>query len=348
MSVEYVRSLVVYTLSSLSSNALPHKKTHSARLECEASHETLCAHWCIVTQSPKREATFHSVRLERGVVSHSTAPIYCMRASDTHRSALGKVFTSIATTCITLPHTATHCNTLQHTTMQYNALQLQRTANTQGSVVGCSRGAAPEHNLLQLTASQCNYCNLLQLIATHCNSLQRTAIHCNSLQLTATHCNSLQLTATHCNSLQHTQGVLVNVLTQALLLSTSAAGTGRYTLSSHAATRYNTLQSTAIHCNTQQARCSNMHVHILCREKLQYTATHYNTLQHTATHCNTLQHTALHCNTLHHAAAHCNTLQHTATHCSTLHYSATLCNTLHYTATHCATLQHTVTHCNTL
>ena len=81
-----------------------------------------------------------------------------------------------------------------------------------------------------------------------------------------------------------------------------------YTLQ-HAATRCNTLQRTATHCNTMQhGRRRDFRVVI---QKLQHTATYYNTLQHTTTHCNTLQHTMTHCNTLQHAATHCNTRQHT-------------------------------------
>jgi len=56
--------------------------------------------------------------------------------------------------------------------------------------------------------------------------------------------------------------------------------------------------------------------HVTCRNTLQHTATHCNTLQHSATHvihtCVARHVTCL--ITLQHTATHCNTLQHTATH----------------------------------
>jgi len=72
--------------------------------------------------------------------------------------------------------------------------------------------------------------------------------------------------------------------------------------------------------------------------RMQYTATHCNTLQHTATHRNTTAYLRIaRYNTLHHTAPHCNTLQHTATHRNTLQHTTTHSNTLQH-------LQHTAIH----
>jgi len=92
---------------------------------------------------------------------------------------------------------------------------------------------------------------------------------------------------------------------------------------------------------------------LVCRNTLQRTATHCNTLHHqlhlldpslpqrTTSHCNTQQRTATHCNALQRTATHCNALQRTATHCRT----ATYCHTLQHTRTH---MQYTATRAATL
>ena len=170
----------------------------------------------------------------------------------------------------TLQHTATLCNTL----LLY--LHIEGAARISGltTLTNTLQHTATHCNTLQHSAPVCTYRRCCESrvwplshshlhTATHCNTLQHTATH---MQHTTTHCNTLQHTATHCNTLLQT-AALCNTL---LLYVHTGGAANRGSDHSH------------IHPNTLQHTCN----------KLQHTATHYNTLQHTATHCNTLQHTA--------------------------------------------------------
>ena len=96
--------------------------------------------------------------------------------------------------------------------------------------------------------------------------------------------------------------------------------------------------------------------------KLQHTATSYNTLQHKHHHLTTHHLTATHCNTpqqTHHhlTATHCNTLQHTHHHlthqcedtpCSVLQCVAVYCSVLQCVAVCCSVLQCVAVCCSVL
>jgi len=210
-----------------------------------------------------------------------------------------------------LHHTATHCNTFQHTATYCPAIWNRlRSCLT----VGC--------NTLEQSALETAIWGVsnrparpqrLQHTATQCNTLQHNATHCNTLQHTKTYFNILQHTTTHCNVLQHAGPTVWNGLESRLIVG------------------YNTLHRTATRCNSAtpwNSRTTKWNRRAW-PQRLQYTATHGNTLHYTATYCNTLEHTATYYKTLQfeellnwtsvHDHTDCNTLQHTATHCK--HYN---------------------------